>query len=105
MHSPRPEIFAGLRQRAITRRRRSEEHTSELQSRRDLVCRLLLEKKMYGPGRLGSAIVSAATMAGWDTTIATRPNGTRRSAAPPADVVVDASRGDAVLATLDHALD
>src|SRR5690349_25179964 len=26
-------------------RRRSEEHTSELQSRRDLVCRLLLEKK------------------------------------------------------------
>src|SRR5438874_9173944 len=28
--------------------RRSEEHTSELQSRRDLVCRLLLEKKKYG---------------------------------------------------------
>src|SRR5690349_23981501 len=27
------------------RDRRSEEHTSELQSRRDLVCRLLLEKK------------------------------------------------------------
>src|SRR5690349_25123442 len=26
-------------------RARSEEHTSELQSRRDLVCRLLLEKK------------------------------------------------------------
>src|SRR5438874_10720546 len=26
-------------------RTRSEEHTSELQSRRDLVCRLLLEKK------------------------------------------------------------
>src|SRR5215469_18057255 len=25
---------------------RSEEHTSELQSRRDLVCRLLLEKKI-----------------------------------------------------------
>src|SRR5690349_24195414 len=30
---------------ASTRRTRSEEHTSELQSRRDLVCRLLLEKK------------------------------------------------------------
>src|SRR6266576_6290359 len=29
----------------LARRRRSEEHTSELQSRRDLVCRLLLEKK------------------------------------------------------------
>src|SRR5438874_8693647 len=28
-----------------TARGRSEEHTSELQSRRDLVCRLLLEKK------------------------------------------------------------
>src|SRR5204863_7860490 len=27
---------------------RSEEHTSELQSRRDLVCRLLLEKKNCG---------------------------------------------------------
>src|SRR5690349_24237917 len=28
---------------------RSEEHTSELQSRRDLVCRLLLEKKKKKP--------------------------------------------------------
>src|SRR5215469_16826002 len=31
--------------RAVARPGRSEEHTSELQSRRDLVCRLLLEKK------------------------------------------------------------
>src|SRR5260221_5346059 len=30
---------------AIKKRRRSEEHTSELQSHSDLVCRLLLEKK------------------------------------------------------------
>src|SRR5947209_15251431 len=29
----------------VKRRRRSEEHTSELQSRQYLVCRLLLEKK------------------------------------------------------------
>src|SRR5690349_22487628 len=29
---------------------RSEEHTSELQSRRDLVCRLLLEKKKVEHG-------------------------------------------------------
>src|SRR5699024_11246720 len=29
----------------LARHRRSEEHTSELQSRFDLVCRLLLEKK------------------------------------------------------------
>src|SRR5204862_6343523 len=33
---------------------RSEEHTSELQSRRDLVCRLLLEKKKkYRSDRIG----------------------------------------------------
>src|SRR6266496_5916709 len=31
---------------------RSEEHTSELQSRRDLVCRLLLEKKKKSQGCL-----------------------------------------------------
>src|SRR5690349_22375958 len=36
----------GRRQRHRPERHpRSEEHTSELQSRRDLVCRLLLEKK------------------------------------------------------------
>src|SRR6266496_5512465 len=33
------------RWKTISAWRRSEEHTSELQSRRDLVCRLLLEKK------------------------------------------------------------
>src|SRR5438874_3181421 len=33
--------------RARLRLMRSEEHTSELQSRRDLVCRLLLEKKKH----------------------------------------------------------
>src|SRR3712207_8752969 len=32
--------------RRASRRRRSEEHTSELQSRQYLVCRLLLEKKI-----------------------------------------------------------
>src|SRR5438105_9968573 len=40
--------FAGLsrEQKSILRAiKRSEEHTSELQSRVDLVCRLLLEKK------------------------------------------------------------
>src|SRR5690349_25017869 len=35
----------GREQRRLERQPRSEEHTSELQSRRDLVCRLLLEKK------------------------------------------------------------
>src|SRR5260370_15990248 len=37
--APRP------RARAVRSRRRSEEHTSELQSHLNLVCRLLLEKK------------------------------------------------------------
>src|SRR5690349_22961050 len=41
---PRPGTTK-VSQRSSTSARRSEEHTSELQSRRDLVCRLLLEKK------------------------------------------------------------
>src|SRR5690349_22922719 len=46
-HARAPEaredsVHAAPRKRAGAR---SEEHTSELQSRRDLVCRLLLEKK------------------------------------------------------------
>src|SRR5438874_10057397 len=40
---PAPERRSTAPKRAG--RMRSEEHTSELQSRRDLVCRLLLEKK------------------------------------------------------------
>src|SRR3712207_6929479 len=42
-----PGVVAGLgeRQADLVRRPRSEEHTSELQSRQYLVCRLLLEKK------------------------------------------------------------
>src|SRR5690349_24172692 len=36
---------AGFPDEIAPRPERSEEHTSELQSRRDLVCRLLLEKK------------------------------------------------------------
>src|SRR5690349_23005324 len=38
-------LLAKLRGDAFESEIRSEEHTSELQSRRDLVCRLLLEKK------------------------------------------------------------
>src|SRR5256886_9530375 len=37
--------YPRLRQRPARRRSRSEEHTSELQSQSNLVCRLLLEKK------------------------------------------------------------
>src|SRR2546421_795368 len=45
--SARPTASRGWRPSAVDRSTssRSEEHTSELQSRSDLVCRLLLEKK------------------------------------------------------------
>src|SRR5690349_22196430 len=45
---------------------RSEEHTSELQSRRDLVCRLLLEKKndLERAGRMLEAAQSRLITAG-----------------------------------------
>src|SRR3712207_9425800 len=45
---PRGDAAAGggvVRRAALGGQRRSEEHTSELQSRQYLVCRLLLEKK------------------------------------------------------------
>src|SRR3712207_6929553 len=42
---PDPVHGAGLVRRGAGRVERSEEHTSELQSRQYLVCRLLLEKK------------------------------------------------------------
>src|SRR5205814_5314146 len=41
----RPLCAAGARSAPRLRKARSEEHTSELQSLRHLVCRLLLEKK------------------------------------------------------------
>src|SRR3712207_8655395 len=59
----RAQVRPGLRRRGrCTRARpgpdrdvpRSEEHTSELQSRQYLVCRLLLEKKNTQPARLPS---------------------------------------------------
>src|SRR3712207_7847634 len=39
------DAFVEAEERAVVGVRRSEEHTSELQSRQYLVCRLLLEKK------------------------------------------------------------
>src|SRR5690349_23185686 len=46
---------------------RSEEHTSELQSRRDLVCRLLLEKKKerFETERCTCEMFSLAAVARW----------------------------------------
>src|SRR5690349_24262822 len=50
VYTPRPSDAKSLAKKIgpyppTWRIHRSEEHTSELQSRRDLVCRLLLEKK------------------------------------------------------------
>src|SRR5690606_41612879 len=43
--SPAPRRWASVRRTPSASSPRSEEHTSELQSRENLVCRLLLEKK------------------------------------------------------------
>src|SRR5215211_8090890 len=43
--SPTSPSVSPLRMSKVTSSTRSEEHTSELQSHSDLVCRLLLEKK------------------------------------------------------------
>src|SRR5436309_11234341 len=44
----------------VLRARRSEEHTSELQSRENLVCRLLLEKKKKNKNKYKIRSVEAA---------------------------------------------
>src|SRR2546421_7939480 len=51
LHSPHSGVYSGITwSPARTLVTRSEEHTSELQSRSDLVCRLLLEKKKKWTG-------------------------------------------------------
>src|SRR3712207_8492356 len=45
VYNNRARLRSGVAREAFKRRARSEEHTSELQSRQYLVCRLLLEKK------------------------------------------------------------
>src|SRR3712207_8689437 len=67
-HTP-PELPGGAPRdlhrwlyRAATLRLRSEEHTSELQSRQYLVCRLLLEKKKIRSATSTSALQSRYTL-------------------------------------------
>src|SRR5688572_31674657 len=48
--------------------RRSEEHTSELQSQSNLVCRLLLEKKNKAPKRIQHESTQTKTLAAADNT-------------------------------------
>src|SRR3712207_7996678 len=52
LDSPSPgEILSRVNETLFARIPRSEEHTSELQSRQYLVCRLLLEKKKHANSR------------------------------------------------------
>src|SRR5437867_5189804 len=71
---------------------RSEEHTSELQSPYDLVCRLLLEKKIDGVGTpvaLAVAVAPASVVAALVTLVAVAPAADRGVvAAGPACPVV-----------------
>ena len=56
-------VAAALQETALAEPDRSEEHTSELQSHSDLVCRLLLEKKkqnqyiLYPSDRTSSLLI------------------------------------------------
>src|SRR2546430_12003857 len=52
---PGPSLARGDRPASRKQAKRSEEHTSELQSQSNLVCRLLLEKKKHVGGRLTGA--------------------------------------------------
>src|SRR2546422_7288047 len=55
-HPRKPDRISAPRHQLLCHpaRDRSEEHTSELQSRLHLVCRLLLEKKYTGMGSLNT---------------------------------------------------
>src|SRR5438034_5988292 len=68
---PRPDTWRRLKSVALISRspsrRRSEEHTSELQSHSDLVCRLLLEKKKIHADDPGAKVVlTRLTNIVWD---------------------------------------
>src|SRR2546427_6594161 len=52
LHSRPPARWCAAERAVQALRHRSEEHTSELQSQSNLVCRLLLEKKKKNDNRL-----------------------------------------------------
>src|SRR3712207_8012235 len=58
IHGGEPQLLGrcGLRPRRLRPTSRSEEHTSELQSRQYLVCRLLLEKKKIKTKRITNSV-------------------------------------------------
>src|SRR2546430_11617518 len=56
LHQVRHRAHPTTSSTAALWRSRSEEHTSELQSQSNLVCRLLLEKKKKKPARLDALV-------------------------------------------------
>src|SRR3712207_8904254 len=67
---PRQRHDRAGHRRGEQHRPRSEEHTSELQSRQYIVCRLLLEKKnessaMYDNRRISSTSTSSSALTRW----------------------------------------
>src|SRR5256885_2707004 len=74
---------------SVHQRIRSEEHTSELQSPCNLVCRLLLEKKKNNPHIARQRGGSAQAPAGVGAAALARPAASRRSAAVA--ILADAS--------------
>src|SRR3989441_4260316 len=78
------DIAAELRLTPRTKERRSEEHTSELQSLAYLVCRLLLEKKKTSIRRSYNAIFACTHPRKYMTTVPTaRPHSDRVANADP----------------------
>src|SRR2546422_6797653 len=61
------EVGTAARRRSVAADRRSEEHTSELQSRLHLVCRLLLEKKKKNKPVVTGALRHAPILRNDDT--------------------------------------
>src|SRR5205085_5688395 len=77
---PRPNFGGGaIVYNVIDSRQRSEEHTSELQSQSNLVCRLLLEKKKHAP-----LIRHCPASQRWPRTTLSRGPGLRSSSATSA---------------------
>src|SRR2546429_4348699 len=80
-------------QLASMRRERSEEHTSELQSRLHLVCRLLLEKKTLDTEPAGEMTNKCtpppAAAVGRSLSLMSRGTGNSRSSSPPSTFCFD----------------
>src|SRR5256886_6664627 len=81
---PRPDVAPEpIRAQRMDRAARSEEHTSELQSQSNLVCRLLLEKKNSAPDDVSSSPTLWSSEVTERLTLFTPLTNSRRSSASP----------------------